>query len=79
MKRITGIFAAAVLLAVAPPAFAQGFGIKGGLTWNDVSNSGVLPGELQRHTGFAIGLDRDDRRAILRRDRRSLRAARSRQ
>lgn len=56
MKRITGIFAAAVLLAVAPPAFAQGFGIKGGLTWNDVSNSGVLPGELQRHTGFAIGL-----------------------
>jgi hypothetical protein len=56
MKRTIGILATAVTLAVAPPAFAQGLGIKGGLSWNNVSNSGVLPGELQQHTGFAIGL-----------------------
>ena len=56
MKRAIGILAAAVTLAFASPALGQGLGIKGGLSWNNVSNSGVLPGELQQHTGFAIGL-----------------------
>jgi hypothetical protein len=56
MKRTIGILAAAVAFALAPPATAQGLGIKGGLSWNNVSNSGVLPGALEQHTGFAIGL-----------------------
>jgi len=56
MKKSIGILAAAVTLAFASPALGQGLGIKGGLSWNNVSNSGVLPGELQSHTGFAVGL-----------------------
>jgi len=56
MKRTIGVLAVAATLALAPSAFAQGLGVKGGLSWNNVSNSGVLPGDLQRHTGWAIGV-----------------------
>ena len=49
---------AALGLALAPgPAHAQGgFGIKGGFSYGNVSNSGVLPGALQHRSGFAVGI-----------------------
>jgi len=55
MQRALTIAAAALVLSVAP-AHAQGFGIKGGVSFGDVSNRGLLPGSLARRTGFAIGL-----------------------
>jgi hypothetical protein len=46
-----------LLVAGAPaPVLAQGFGIKGGLSFGNVSNRGVLPGNLGRRTGFAAGV-----------------------
>jgi hypothetical protein len=47
-----------VLLGLAPAALrAQGgFGIKGGISYGNVSNRGILPGNLETRTGFAIGL-----------------------
>jgi Outer membrane protein beta-barrel domain len=50
--------AAALLLALATPLAAQaGFevGIKGGASFGDVSNKGLLPGNLKSRTGFAAG------------------------
>ena len=54
MKRSIG-FIVAVTCALAPPAVAQGFGIKGGFSYGNVSNRGLLPGSLRERTGFAIG------------------------
>jgi Outer membrane protein beta-barrel domain len=42
-------------LAGLPAARAQGLGIKGGLSYGNVSNRGVLPGNLGARTGFALG------------------------
>jgi opacity protein-like surface antigen len=71
MKRSVAIIAAAVLAFAPAIASAQvyqeepdtvdhdrgwGFGIKGGVSWNNVSNSGVFPGELSQYTGWTIGL-----------------------
>jgi len=49
---------AIALLAFAPViAHAQvGFGIKGGGSFGNISNRGVLPGNLGARTGFAVGL-----------------------
>jgi hypothetical protein len=57
MKR-SAVMSVAMLLSVMPAvATAQGvFGIKGGGSWGNVSNSGVLPGDLEGRTGFAVGL-----------------------
>lgn len=71
MKRSFAIIAAG-LLAVAPAlASAQqyepdtvadttnrgwGLGVKGGVSWNNISNTGVFPGELSRNTGWTVGL-----------------------
>jgi hypothetical protein len=48
----------ALLLCTAPAALrAQaGIGIKGGLSYGNVSNSGALPGNVSQRSGFAIGL-----------------------
>jgi hypothetical protein len=57
MSRTLGIIAIAVALGITgTAAHAQGFGIKGGLSYGDVSNRGVLPGDLEGRTGFAVGL-----------------------
>lgn len=62
MKRISGVLALAAALATAGPLAAQlgptagGVGIKGGLSYGDVSNSGVFPGGARTRTGLAIGL-----------------------
>lgn len=51
------IAAALFVLAAPAPASAQtALGIKGGLSFGDVSNRGVLPGDLGTRTGFAVGL-----------------------
>jgi len=65
MKRLLTIFAVG-MLAVAPAiAHAQDyqqdasrwrFGVKGGLSYGDVSNRGVLPGDLDGRSGFALGM-----------------------
>lgn len=47
---------AAVLLAAPVTLSAQGFGIKAGASFGDISNKGVLPGNLDHRTGFAAGL-----------------------
>jgi hypothetical protein len=57
MRRAYTLIAAALLVGAIPaPAPAQGIGIKGGLSYGDVSNRGLLPGELDARTGFAVGL-----------------------
>ena len=57
MRRSLAVFVA-LLLGVAPgAAYAQGgFSIKGGLSYGNVSNSGLLPGQLNHRTGFAAGI-----------------------
>jgi hypothetical protein len=52
------ILAALVLaLAAAAPANAQvEFGVKGGLSFGNISNKGLLPGNLKTRTGFAAGV-----------------------
>jgi len=56
MKRLTPCLIAAALV-LAPAASAQsGLGLKGGFSYGNVSNRGVLPGNLQERTGFAAGL-----------------------
>lgn len=59
MKR-TSLWAAALLLA-AVPVVAQAqtgaeFGLKGGVSFGNISNKGVLPGNLDNRTGFAAGV-----------------------
>jgi opacity protein-like surface antigen len=50
---------AALCLCAVPVVYAQaqgGFGIKGGLSYGNVSNGGLLPGENKTRTGFALGV-----------------------
>lgn len=57
MKRtLAGI--AILALALTPElALAQGgFGIKGGFSYGNVTNRGLLPGALRNRTGFAVGV-----------------------
>ena len=59
MKRILAAFTALGLatLGVAPLAHTQsGVGLKGGFSYGNVSNRGLLPGNLQERTGFALGV-----------------------
>jgi len=55
MQRSFTLTAAALILCAAT-AHAQGIGIKGGISFGDVSNRGLLPGSLDTRTGFALGL-----------------------
>ncbi len=58
MTRTRGPALAAAALAAAlatAPAQAQ-VGIKGGVSHGNISNSGVLPGDLGARTGYVIGL-----------------------
>jgi hypothetical protein len=54
----SGAFALAALLAVVPVSLAAQveLGVKGGASFGDVSNKGVLPGNLDTRTGFAAGV-----------------------
>lgn len=55
MKYTCGIIAA-LTLAFAPLAGAQQLSVKGGLSYGNVSNRGLLPGNLRERTGFAVGV-----------------------
>ncbi|HEX3235574.1 MAG TPA: porin family protein [Gemmatimonadales bacterium] len=57
-----------VLLAPAMPSItlAQGeFGVKAGVSFGNISNKGVLPGDLKTRTGFTGGLYAGYRAAVL--------------
>jgi hypothetical protein len=57
MKGSTTLLAALCLCAAPAAARAQaGFGIKAGSSFGDVSNSGVLPGNVSSRSGFALGV-----------------------
>ncbi len=49
------VFAALLLLAPGSLAAQAEFGIKGGISYGNISNKGVLPGNLDNRTGFAAG------------------------
>ncbi len=56
----TGFFVlllALVFMGAPHSALAQGgLGLKGGLSFGNVSNTGVLPGDLESRTGFTLGV-----------------------
>lgn len=57
LLRSTSASLLALLVAVATPLAAQsGFVVKGGLSYGDVSNSGVFPGGASTRNGAAIGV-----------------------
>lgn len=60
MRTVTRTLSLIAALAVSVPLAAQmntgGIGIKGGLSYGDVSNSGVFPGGAKTRAGIAIGL-----------------------
>lgn len=66
MKRILAIIAAVLLGTVPGIAFAQsGFGLKGGFSYGNVSNRGLLPGALHERDGFAAGVSLVNARSLL--------------
>src|SRR5690242_21371984 len=57
---------ALALAAAAAPANAQvEFGIKGGASFGNISNKGVLPGNLKTRTGWAAGVSLGLRARVL--------------
>jgi Outer membrane protein beta-barrel domain len=57
MKQSHAAIAALFLCAAGATAQAQaGIGIKGGLSYGNVSNSGALPGNVSQRSGFAVGV-----------------------
>jgi hypothetical protein len=58
MKRTCSTILAGLLVLAVPAALSAqgGLGIKGGAAFGNVSNKGVLPGDLGSRTGFAFGL-----------------------
>lgn len=60
MRTVTRMLSLAAALAISVPLSAQmangGIGIKGGLSYGDVSNSGVFPGGARTRAGIAIGV-----------------------
>jgi hypothetical protein len=57
-------FALAALVAAPVAAHAQ-FGIKAGVAFGDVSNKGVLPGDLKGRTGFAGGISLESAPSVI--------------
>jgi hypothetical protein len=57
MRARCGLLLALLAVAVTPSLFAQGeAGLKGGVSFGNISNKGLLPGNLDNRTGFAAGL-----------------------
>jgi hypothetical protein len=56
MRRAYAIIAAALLVGAVPAAARAQAGIKAGVGFSDVSNRGILPGDLSGRTGFTGGL-----------------------
>ena len=58
MKRSLAVIGFLLLAGTSAVARAQdgGLGIKGGMSYGNVSNSGALPGSVTQRSGFALGL-----------------------
>jgi outer membrane protein with beta-barrel domain len=56
MKRTLACFLATALGATSVASAQGGVALKGGLSFGSVTNSGVLPGNLEHRTGYAAGL-----------------------
>ena len=58
MKRTLAVIGFLLMAGTSATAYAQGggLGIKGGLSYGNVSNSGAFPGSVSQRSGFAIGL-----------------------
>ena len=56
--RTRAVLLAGALAVVTAPLAAQGaeVGLKGGLSFGNISNKGLLPGNLKTRTGFAAGI-----------------------
>ena len=55
--RLVRLFFLVGLVAAPTRLIAQvEFGIKGGASFGNISNKGVLPGDLKTRTGFAAGV-----------------------
>lgn len=52
----SALVAAAAVAALPAAAQAQGLGIKGGISYNNVTSSGALPGDEGEQTGFTGGI-----------------------
>ncbi|HUC41233.1 MAG TPA: porin family protein [Gemmatimonadales bacterium] len=64
IRTLTCLIATAVGLTTVAPA-QGGVALKGGFSYGNVSNSGVLPGSLHKRTGFAVGLSAGSNRNML--------------
>ena len=56
MRRIVWLAAALGFAPMVLQAQGGGFGIKGGLSYGNVSNGGALPGSVTQRSGFAVGV-----------------------
>jgi len=56
MKRTLACVIAVALGATAVATAQSGIAVKGGFSYGNVSNRGILPGNLDARTGFALGL-----------------------
>jgi len=56
MKRTLACIIALALSVAAVASAQSGIAVKGGLSYSNVSNGGVLPGNLDSRTGFVVGL-----------------------
>ena len=65
MQRILAGIVASMLGAASIAAAQSGLGMKGGLSYGDVTNRGLLPGNLDHRTGFAAGLSVGTGRGML--------------
>jgi hypothetical protein len=65
MQRILAGIVASMLGAASIAAAQSGLGMKGGLSYGDVTNRGLLPGNLDHRTRFAAGLSVGTGRGML--------------
>jgi Outer membrane protein beta-barrel domain len=58
MKRALAVIGFLLMAGTSSTAYAQGggLGIKGGLSYGNISNGGAFPGAVAQRSGFAIGL-----------------------
>ena len=66
MTRTLTCLVAAALAGAGSTTAQSGLGLKGGFSYGNVSNRGLLPGNLTERTGFALGLSAGTGRNMLR-------------